>query len=30
MEKQGMKIWWIDGYAPLEEKIGRIISIADI
>jgi tRNA dimethylallyltransferase len=28
MENQGMKIWWLDGYLPMDEKIERILAIA--
>ena len=29
MENQGMKIHWLDGYQPLEEKLERIFSIME-
>jgi tRNA dimethylallyltransferase len=29
MENQGMNICWLDGYLPMDEKIERILSIAD-
>jgi tRNA dimethylallyltransferase len=30
MEKQGMKIQWLDGYMPLEEKLEKILSLLEI
>lgn len=29
MERQGMKIWWLDGYEKIEEKTNRIIDILE-
>ncbi len=30
MERNGHKIWWLDGYAPMEEKLQRIDKIMTI
>jgi tRNA dimethylallyltransferase len=27
MERDGFKIWWIDGYAPIEEKVERVLFL---
>jgi tRNA dimethylallyltransferase len=27
MERKGIKIHWIDGELPLEEKVGKVISL---
>ena len=29
MEDQGMKIWWLDGYMPMGEKLERALSLLD-
>ncbi len=29
MEDQGMKIWWLNGYMSVEEKLERILSLLD-
>jgi tRNA dimethylallyltransferase len=30
MERQGMKIWWLDGYETTEEKTNRILEMLQI
>jgi tRNA dimethylallyltransferase len=29
MENRGMKIWWLDGYLPMEAKLQRILSLLE-